>query len=233
MGDVRGHGAHERDAVLGGSDGVGCGHVDNEAAVLDGGGEIDAVDPDAHAADDAEPAAGGLKDIAADLGAGAHDERIAERDLGPELLGGEVVGAVDGELLDQQPRGAQLRLRTHEPAATNEDDAVEETEAQADPEDHAPVHVSDAPTIASAPGTTVSPRKNYKRPAQRGDNPLSPKKKLKGDTLTTGGSVTGSNQLSMSASPKKVAADARCTRSKSRLSSNHACNTRSKRGNLL
>lgn len=78
-----------------------------------------------------------------------------------------------------------------------------------------------------------SPRKNYKRPADRGDNPLSPKKKSKGDTLTTGGSVTGSNQLSRSASPKKVPADARSTRSKSRLSSNPACNTRSKRGNLL
>ena len=81
-----------------------------------------------------------------------------------------------------------------------------------------------------------SPRKNYKRPAERGDNPISPKKKSKGDTLTTGGSVTGSNQLSRSASPKKVPTDARSTRrtrSKSRLSSNPACNTRSKRGNLL
>ncbi|KAI5019296.1 hypothetical protein ZWY2020_044184 [Hordeum vulgare] len=84
-----------------------------------------------------------------------------------------------------------------EPAATNEDDAVEETKAQADPEDDAPVPVSDAPTVASAAGTTVSPRKNYKRPAERGDNPLSPKKKLKGDMLTFGGSQNRSNQLSV------------------------------------
>ncbi|KAI4977024.1 hypothetical protein ZWY2020_050631 [Hordeum vulgare] len=112
LGDVRGHGAHERDAVLGGSDGVGCGRVDNEAAVLDGGGEIDAVDLDAHAADDAEPAAGGLEDIAADLGAGAHDERIAERDLGPELLGGEAVGAIDGELWTNGSPCGQLRYLT-------------------------------------------------------------------------------------------------------------------------
>jgi hypothetical protein len=73
--------------MLGSCDGVGGGRVDDEAAVLGGGGEIDVVDPDPCAADDAEPAPGGLEDVAADLGPGAHDERVAERDLGAELLG--------------------------------------------------------------------------------------------------------------------------------------------------
>ncbi|KAI5000820.1 hypothetical protein ZWY2020_010779 [Hordeum vulgare] len=97
---------------------------------------------------------------------------------------------------DNAPEHNDVLSDTYERAATNEDDAVEETEEQADPKDDAPVPVSDAPTIASVAGTTVSPRKNYKRPAKRGDNPLSAKNKLKGDTLTTGGSVTRSNQLS-------------------------------------
>jgi len=108
--DVPRHGGEQRDAMLRGGDGVGGGRVDDEAAVLGGGGEVDVVDPDPRAADDAEPAPGGLEDVAADLGPGPDDERVAERDLGAELLGGEAVGAVDvGELAQQrEPRGAEL-----------------------------------------------------------------------------------------------------------------------------
>lgn len=96
--------------MLRGGDGVSGGRVDDEASVLGGGGEVDVVDPDTRAADDAEPSPGRLEDVAADLGPGPDDERVAERDLGAELLGGEAVGAVDvGELPQQsEPRGAEL-----------------------------------------------------------------------------------------------------------------------------
>ena len=54
--DVPRHGGEQRDAMLRGGDGVGGGRVDDEAAVLGGGGEVDVVDPDPRAAHDAEPA---------------------------------------------------------------------------------------------------------------------------------------------------------------------------------
>jgi hypothetical protein len=96
--------------VLRGGDGVGGGRVDDEAPVLGGGGEVDVVDPDPRAADDAEPTPGRLEDVASDLGPGPDDERVAEGDLGAEVLGGEAVGAVDvGELPQQgEARGAEL-----------------------------------------------------------------------------------------------------------------------------
>ena len=56
---------------------------------------------------------------------------------------------------DNAPEHNDVLSDTDEPIATNEDDAVEETEAQADLEDDAPVPVSDAPTVASDAGTTV------------------------------------------------------------------------------
>jgi hypothetical protein len=101
--------------MLGGGDGVGSGRVDDEASVLGGGGKVDVVDADAGAADDAEPAPGRLEDVAADLGPGPDDERVAERDLGTEVLGGEAVGAVDvGEFPQQRkPRGAELLGHEH------------------------------------------------------------------------------------------------------------------------
>lgn len=98
------------------------GRVDNEAAMLSGGGEVHIVDPDPGAPDDPKPTAGGLEDVAADLGAAPHDESVAERDLGTELLGGEVVGAVDvrealeevqptpAEFLGDQDTGLRVRL---------------------------------------------------------------------------------------------------------------------------
>ncbi|KAE8806014.1 Myosin-15 [Hordeum vulgare] len=92
------------------------------------------------------------------------------------------------------------KTKTEEPTAA-ETDTPTTAETQATSVDLAPqtddiAHVSDAPTIASVATSVVSPRKNYKRQAERGYNPLSPNKMAKGDTLSTaGGSVTGSNQL--------------------------------------
>lgn len=94
LGDVPGHSGEQRDAVLGRGDGVRRGRVDDEAPVLGGGGEIDVVDPDPGAPHDAEPSPGCLEHVAPHLGPRPHDERVAERDLGAELLGGEAVGAV-------------------------------------------------------------------------------------------------------------------------------------------
>lgn len=121
MGDVPRHSGEESDAVLGGGDGVGGGGVDDEAAVLGGGGEVDVVDADAGAADDLKAAGGGLEDLAADLGAAPDDEGVAEGDLCAELLGAEVVGAVDvREAAEEiEPGLSQLlgyedrRLRVH------------------------------------------------------------------------------------------------------------------------
>ena len=56
---------------------------------------------------------------------------------------------------DNAPEHNDVLSDTDEPATTNEDDAVEETEAQADLEDDAPIPGSDAPTVASVVGTTV------------------------------------------------------------------------------
>lgn len=101
--------------MLSGGDGVGGGRIDDQAAVLGGGGQIHIIDSDTGSSDDFQPASGGLKDLARDLGAAAHDEGVAERDLGAELLGAEVVGAVDvGEVLEQlQPRVAELLRDEH------------------------------------------------------------------------------------------------------------------------
>ena len=57
---------------------------------------------------------------------------------------------------DNAPEHNDVLSDTDEPAATHEDDAVEETEAQEDlEEEDAPVPVTDAPTVASAAGTTM------------------------------------------------------------------------------
>lgn len=115
LGDVPGHSGEQRDAVLGRGDGVRRGCVDDEAPVLGGGGEIDVVDPDPGAPHDAEPSPGCLEHVAPHLGPRPHDERVAERDLGAELLGGEAVGAVHvGEPPEQlEPRGAELLGHEH------------------------------------------------------------------------------------------------------------------------
>lgn len=96
--------------MLSGGDGVGGGGVHDQTAMLGSGGQIHIVNTHAGPADDLEPATGGLEDLAADLGAAADDEGVAEGDLGAELLGGEVVGAIDvGEVLEEvEPGLAEL-----------------------------------------------------------------------------------------------------------------------------
>lgn len=107
--------------MLRGGDGVRSRRVHHEAAVLGSRRQIHVVDPDASPPDDLQPPAGGLEHVSVHLSAAPHNERVAERDLGAELLGAEVVGAVDvGELLEEvQPRLPQFlrdenrRLRVH------------------------------------------------------------------------------------------------------------------------
>lgn len=96
--------------MLGGGDGIGSGGIDDEASMLGGGGEVDVVDANACASDDLEASGGGLEDLAADLGAAPDDDGVAERDLGAELFGAEVVGAVHvGEATKEvEPGFAQL-----------------------------------------------------------------------------------------------------------------------------
>ena len=66
-----------------------------------------------------------------------------------------------------------------------------------------------------------SPSKNYKKAADRGMSPA--KKRLKFAPDPTVGSVTGSNQL------RKEVSKTVTTRRSSRLLTNPACNTRSKK----
>lgn len=96
--------------MLGGGDGVGRGSIDDEAAVLRGGGEVDIVDPHAGATHDLEPPLRRLEHVAPDLRAAPHDEGVAERHLPAQLVVGEAVGAVDvGELAEELQAGlAQL-----------------------------------------------------------------------------------------------------------------------------
>jgi hypothetical protein len=113
--DIARHGGDERDGVLGGGDGVGGGRVDDEAAGLGGGLEVDVVDADSRPADDAEPAARRLEHLPRDARRAAHHQRVHERHLGAELLRRELVGAVHVRELAQkvQPRGAQLLRDQH------------------------------------------------------------------------------------------------------------------------
>lgn len=64
--------------MLGGGDGVGGGGINDEAAVLGGGGQIHVVDSDAGSSNDLEPSGGGLENLAGDLGAATDDEGVAE-----------------------------------------------------------------------------------------------------------------------------------------------------------
>lgn len=88
--------------MLGGRNSIGGRGVDDKAAMFRGGRQVDIVDPDAGASHHLEPASGGLEHVAANGGAAPDDQGVAEGDLGAELLGAEVVGAVDvGEALEQ------------------------------------------------------------------------------------------------------------------------------------
>lgn len=104
-------------------DGVRGGRVDHEAPMFRRGRHVHVVDPHAGATHDLEPAAGRLEDLAGDLGAAPDDEGVAERDLGAQFLGAQVVGAVDvgggleeleaglAELLGDEDGGLRVKER--------------------------------------------------------------------------------------------------------------------------
>lgn len=108
--DVPGHRGQESDPVLSGRNGVGGRCVHDQAPVLRRRGQIHIIDPYAGPSHHLQPPGGGLEHLPVDLGPAPDDQRVAERDLGAELLGGEVVGAVDvGEVLEEgEPRLPQL-----------------------------------------------------------------------------------------------------------------------------
>lgn len=98
--------------MLGRRNSIGSGRIDDEAAMLGGGGKIDIVDADASAADDLEAADGGFEDLSGDFGAATDDQGVAEGDLGAEFLVAEVVGAVDvGEAPQELEPGLTELLR--------------------------------------------------------------------------------------------------------------------------
>lgn len=80
--------------MLGGSNGVGGGGIDDQAAEFGGGLQIDIVNSNTGTADDLQTAIGSLEDLSGDFGAAADDEGVAEGDLGAEVVGGQIVGAI-------------------------------------------------------------------------------------------------------------------------------------------
>jgi len=113
--DVARHGREQRDAVLGGGDGVGRGRVDDEAPDLGRGLEVDVVDPDARASHHPQPAPPRLQHLPRHLGAAPHDERVELGHLGEELGRGHAVGALHVRELPQhgEPGLAQLLRHQH------------------------------------------------------------------------------------------------------------------------
>ena len=74
----------ERDRVLGGGHDIAARRVDDEDAFARGCGDVDVVDPDAGAADDAELAAG-VDDRCRDARLAADDQRVEVRDPADQL----------------------------------------------------------------------------------------------------------------------------------------------------
>ncbi len=95
----------EGEGVLGGRDGVATRRVHDDNPAAGGRLDVDVVDPDAGAADDAQ-AGGGLQDGGGDFGLAAHDDGAEVRDQLHELrfaLAGadhDLEVAADGELFD-------------------------------------------------------------------------------------------------------------------------------------
>lgn len=81
--------------MLGGSNGVGGGGIDDQAAEFGGSLQIDIVNSNTGTADDLQTALSSLEDLSGDFGATADDEGVAEGDLGAEVVGGQIVGAID------------------------------------------------------------------------------------------------------------------------------------------
>ena len=96
--------------MLSRGNGVGRRRIHDQTTKLRRGTQIHIIDTDTGSTNHLQPATGGLKHLAADLGPTPHDQSIAERDLGAELLGAEVIRAVHiRELLQKvEPGLAQL-----------------------------------------------------------------------------------------------------------------------------
>lgn len=95
LSNVASHGSKQGDAVLGGGDCVGGRSIDDKAAKLSGGLQINIVDPNAGPSNHLEPALRRLEDLARDLSPAPNDQRVEPRDLRAELLRRQVVGAID------------------------------------------------------------------------------------------------------------------------------------------
>ncbi|CAA6670299.1 unnamed protein product [Spirodela intermedia] len=104
---VPGHGGHQRDPVFRSSDSVRRRGVDHKAAELSGSLKINVVDANSSSADDFQPPLRGLKHLPRHLGPAPHDQRVAEGDLGAELL----LGQLYSQLTFANPR------RTSSPAS--------------------------------------------------------------------------------------------------------------------
>lgn len=96
--------------MLGSCNSVSRGRVHHQATVLGGRSQIHIINAHAGPPDHLQPPARGLEHLAGHLGPAPHDQRVAERDLGAQLLGAEVVGAIDvGEVLEEvEARLAEL-----------------------------------------------------------------------------------------------------------------------------
>ncbi|MFS7950142.1 hypothetical protein Hanom_Chr07g00579891 [Helianthus anomalus] len=93
--DITRHGSQESDAVLGSSNSVGRGSIDNKASKFSSSLQIDIVDAHPSPTDDLQAAFGGFEDLAVDFGTAPDDQGIAGGDFGTEVFRREVVAAVN------------------------------------------------------------------------------------------------------------------------------------------
>lgn len=100
--------------MLGGRHRVRGRRVDDEAPVLRRRLQIDIVDPDAGPSDDLQPPSRRLEHLLRHLRPAPHDQRVAERDLRAELLGGEIVRAVDVREASEEIEAGISELLRHE-----------------------------------------------------------------------------------------------------------------------
>lgn len=110
MSDITCHGSKQSNPMLRGRNCIGGGRINHEAPVFCGCRQINIIDSNTGTTHHLESAARGLEHLACDLGATPDYQGVAERDLGAELLGAQVVRAVHvGEFLQElETRVAEL-----------------------------------------------------------------------------------------------------------------------------
>ncbi|KAF4504818.1 hypothetical protein G6O67_008225 [Ophiocordyceps sinensis] len=115
--DVAGRGEEEGYCVLGGAENVARGRVDDDDALVGGGGHVNVVDADAGTGDDLElPAC--LEHLGGDGGLGPHNEAMVARDYGLELGRRQARLVMDVEVGGQQGEAVLRDLFGDEDAAT-------------------------------------------------------------------------------------------------------------------